>query len=150
MRADIHDGPEQTLQSEAGCSNARPHHQLGEICLHRTAGPYRWVNIGHSALSALAPGQPVSMRRRTSRPYPAWSASSATSGHKLVTSAGLRNPGGTIVAGFLCMRHTDGLGGVFSILVRVASNSGHVVEKTPACGLVKRSAQQTLDALRAR
>src|SRR5215468_7905015 len=25
MRADIHDGPEQTLQSEAGYSNARPH-----------------------------------------------------------------------------------------------------------------------------
>src|ERR1700692_500003 len=25
MRADIHDGPEHTLQSEAGYSNARPH-----------------------------------------------------------------------------------------------------------------------------
>ncbi len=30
MRADIHDGPEHTLQSEAGYSNARPHNQVDE------------------------------------------------------------------------------------------------------------------------
>ena len=44
MRADIHDGPEQTLQSEAGYSNARPHRQDRRNLLHRTAGPYSWVN----------------------------------------------------------------------------------------------------------
>src|SRR5262249_14731877 len=30
MRADIHDGPEHTLQSEAGYNNARPHNQVDE------------------------------------------------------------------------------------------------------------------------
>src|SRR5262249_40307586 len=40
MRADIHDGPEQTLQSEAGYSDARPHQPSRRNLLHRTAGPY--------------------------------------------------------------------------------------------------------------
>src|SRR5215510_2188727 len=73
MRADTHDGPELTLQSEAGYSNARPHqpgrrnllhrtagpysnarpHQPGRRnLLHRTAGPYSWVRLSH--LSVLA------------------------------------------------------------------------------------------------
>ena len=43
MRADIHDGPEQTLQSEAGYSNARPRQPSRRNLLQRTAGPYRWV-----------------------------------------------------------------------------------------------------------
>src|SRR5438874_1444208 len=43
MRADIHDGPEQMLQSEAGYSNARPHQPGRRNLLHRTAGPYSWV-----------------------------------------------------------------------------------------------------------
>ena len=38
MRADIHDGPEQTLQSEAGYSNARPH-QPGRRKTSCTARP---------------------------------------------------------------------------------------------------------------
>src|SRR5256885_7413806 len=46
MRADIHDGPEQMLQSEAGYSNARPHQPGRRNLLHRTAGPYSWVNSG--------------------------------------------------------------------------------------------------------
>src|SRR5437660_872790 len=46
MRADIHDGPEQTLQSEAGYSNARPHRQDRRNLLHRTAGPYSRVMTG--------------------------------------------------------------------------------------------------------
>jgi hypothetical protein len=40
MRADIHDGREQMLQSEAGYIDARPHHQDRQNLLHRTAGPY--------------------------------------------------------------------------------------------------------------
>src|ERR1700676_481194 len=41
MRADIHDGPEQPLQSEAGYIDARPQRrQIDEILLRRTAGPY--------------------------------------------------------------------------------------------------------------
>ena len=43
MRADIHDGPEQMLQSEAGYIDARPHRQDRGNLLHRTAGPYIWV-----------------------------------------------------------------------------------------------------------
>jgi len=43
MRADIHDGPEQTLQSEAGYSNARPRQPSRRNLLQRTAGPYTWV-----------------------------------------------------------------------------------------------------------
>jgi len=50
MRADIHDGPEQTLQSEAGYSNARPHQPGRRNLLHRTAGPYSRVNL-HKAPS---------------------------------------------------------------------------------------------------
>jgi len=46
MRADIHDGPEQTLQSEAGYTNARPHQPGRRNLLHRTAGPYSRVNNG--------------------------------------------------------------------------------------------------------
>jgi hypothetical protein len=43
MRADIHDGPERTLQSEAGYIDARPYCRIDENLLHRTAGPYIWV-----------------------------------------------------------------------------------------------------------
>jgi hypothetical protein len=55
MRADIHDGPEQTLQSEAGYSNARPHQPGRRNLLHRTAGPYSWVNSADFVMSALRP-----------------------------------------------------------------------------------------------
>jgi hypothetical protein len=47
MRADIHDGREHMLQSEAGYSDARPHRQDRRNLLHRTAGPYRWVKTGN-------------------------------------------------------------------------------------------------------
>jgi hypothetical protein len=40
MRADIHDGREHMLQSEAGYIDARPHRQDRRNLLHRTAGPY--------------------------------------------------------------------------------------------------------------
>jgi hypothetical protein len=40
MRADIHDGPEHTLQSEVGYIDARPYCRIDENLLHRTAGPY--------------------------------------------------------------------------------------------------------------
>jgi hypothetical protein len=54
MRADIHDGPEQTLQSEAGYSNARPHQPGRRNLLHRTAGPYSWViRVGLTAYRRL-------------------------------------------------------------------------------------------------
>ena len=44
MRADIHDGREHMLQSEAGYIDARPHRQDRRNLLHRTAGPYIGVN----------------------------------------------------------------------------------------------------------
>jgi hypothetical protein len=41
MRADIHDGSEfNSLQSEAGYIDARPHPPDRRNLLHRTAGPY--------------------------------------------------------------------------------------------------------------
>jgi hypothetical protein len=46
MRADIHDGPEHTLQSEAGYIDARPYCRIDENLLHRTAGPYIRVKTG--------------------------------------------------------------------------------------------------------
>src|SRR5262245_25115944 len=55
MRADIHDGPEQTLQSEAGYSNARPHQPGRRNLLQRTAGPYSWVNHVGFAMSTGCP-----------------------------------------------------------------------------------------------
>src|SRR5262245_42346602 len=58
MRADIHDGPEQTLQSEAGYSNARPHRQDRRNLLHRTAGPYRWVKTGYPRAVAVESALP--------------------------------------------------------------------------------------------
>src|SRR5262245_16302755 len=51
MRADTHDGPELTLQSEAGYSNARPHQPGRRNLLHRTAGPY---SLGHSRRFGVA------------------------------------------------------------------------------------------------
>jgi hypothetical protein len=53
MRADIHDGPEQTLQSEAGYSTARPHQPGRRNLLHRTAGPYSWVKSGKAQLEHM-------------------------------------------------------------------------------------------------
>jgi hypothetical protein len=65
MRADIHDGPEQTLQSKAGYSNARPHQQSRRNLLHRTAGPYRWVSQRHRAsLTATAELASIADRRQ--------------------------------------------------------------------------------------
>jgi hypothetical protein len=55
MRADIHDGPERTLQSEAGYIDARPYCRIDENLLHRTAGPYIWVNRVTFAVSRLLP-----------------------------------------------------------------------------------------------
>src|ERR1700687_779809 len=43
MRADIHDGPEHMLQSEAGYIDARPLTPARQNLLQRTAGPYIWV-----------------------------------------------------------------------------------------------------------
>jgi hypothetical protein len=44
MRADIHDGPEHMLQSEAGYIDARPLTPARQNLLQRTAGPYKRVN----------------------------------------------------------------------------------------------------------
>src|SRR5437762_3815449 len=54
MRADIHDGPEQTLQSEAGYSNARPHQPGRRNLLHRTAGPYTVTSETHATQQKVA------------------------------------------------------------------------------------------------
>jgi hypothetical protein len=54
MRADIHGGPEHTLQSEAGYIYARPKsRQIDETLLRRTAGPYKLVK------SAVPPDRPA-------------------------------------------------------------------------------------------
>jgi hypothetical protein len=53
MRADIHDGPEHMLQSEAGYIDARPHRQDRGNLLHRTAGPYIRVNSRRQTMSEM-------------------------------------------------------------------------------------------------
>ena len=51
MRADIHDGQEHALQSEAGYIDARPlTAKLDKVLLQRTAGPY----IGSSSADPLS------------------------------------------------------------------------------------------------
>src|SRR6266700_3710909 len=46
MRADIHDGPEHMIQSEAGYIDARPLTPARQNLLQRTAGPYMRVTSG--------------------------------------------------------------------------------------------------------
>src|ERR1700752_2071196 len=46
MRADIHNGPEHMLQSEAGYIDARPLTPARQNLLQRTAGPYIRVRFG--------------------------------------------------------------------------------------------------------
>src|ERR1700737_2746822 len=55
MRADIHDGPEHMLQSEAGYIDARPLTPARQNLLQRTAGPYIWVILVDSGISATCP-----------------------------------------------------------------------------------------------
>src|SRR5947207_14189807 len=62
MRADIHEGPEHMLQSQAGYIDARPHRQDRRNLLHRTAGPYIGVKLRPHG-SALA--RPVYLQQRT-------------------------------------------------------------------------------------
>jgi hypothetical protein len=50
MRADIHDGREQPLQSEAEYIDARPHPPDRGIPLRRTAGPYIRVKTGNTLI----------------------------------------------------------------------------------------------------
>ena len=64
-RSDIHDGREhKTLQSEAGYIDARPHQQLDENLLQRTAGPYIRVrtNKTHSENNESAFG-PIATKK---------------------------------------------------------------------------------------
>src|ERR1700730_12572054 len=62
MRADIHDGPEHMLQSEAGYIDARPLTPARQNLLQRTAGPY----IGSKG-EKLSPNTcfPLRLRQRT-------------------------------------------------------------------------------------
>src|SRR6516165_4657514 len=66
MRADIHEGPEHTLQSEAGYIDARPHRRDRRNLLHRTAGPYKRVKTGSADRFAGHPRtRPVYLNERT-------------------------------------------------------------------------------------
>jgi hypothetical protein len=62
MRADIHDGSEHnTLQSEAGYIDARPHiRQIDETLLQRAAGPYIGVMNGGSWRARITSASPQS------------------------------------------------------------------------------------------
>src|SRR6202790_5529319 len=59
MRADIHDGPEHMLQSEAGYIDARPLTPARQNLLQRTAGPYigsiasSWPSVDHFRSSPI-------------------------------------------------------------------------------------------------
>jgi hypothetical protein len=58
MRADIHDGPEHMLQSEAGYIDARPLTPARQNLLQRTAGPYIRVKSDVLTVSRLLPVYP--------------------------------------------------------------------------------------------
>jgi hypothetical protein len=62
-RADIHDGPEQMLQSKAGYIDARPLTASSTNLLQRTAGPYIRVKPGNARgeqmFSALLPNSDI-------------------------------------------------------------------------------------------
>ena len=72
MRADIHDGPEHTLQSEVGYIDARPYCRIDENLLHRTAGPYIGVITGDRDTWKA---RPVFPRQRTGAAFPSFFAS---------------------------------------------------------------------------
>ena len=67
MRADIHDGPEHTLQSEAGYIDARPYCRIDENLLHRTAGPYIRVTLGKARTEQNESGFPRATDLRAKR-----------------------------------------------------------------------------------
>jgi hypothetical protein len=68
MRADIHDGPElNSLQSEAGYIDARPHQPDRRNPLHRTAGPYIRVNRDRSLRAENRAMSGVPRKRRKVR-----------------------------------------------------------------------------------
>src|SRR5437773_6209026 len=68
MRADIHDGPEHMLQSEAGYIDARPLTPARQNLLQRTAGPYKWVKLRRTQyehmFSALPSNSDIARRIR--------------------------------------------------------------------------------------
>src|SRR6266704_1001117 len=72
MRADIHDGPEHMLQSEAGYIDARPLTPARQNLLQRTAGPYIRVKSAVLTIGRLLPVYP---QLRTSPTAPAMSVS---------------------------------------------------------------------------
>src|SRR5262249_1852604 len=61
MRADVHEGPEHMLQSEAGYIDARPHRQDRR----KPLAPHgRTIQRGHSRRIELPPDLPVLPRKR--------------------------------------------------------------------------------------
>src|SRR5260221_6446422 len=59
MRADIHDGPEHMLQSEAGYIDARPLTPARQNLLQRTAGPYIGVKLRKTQYEQMLSGLPT-------------------------------------------------------------------------------------------
>src|SRR6266403_6247358 len=109
MRADIHDGPEHMLQSEAGYIDARPLTPARQNLLQRTAGPYIRVKLRRTQyehmFSALPPTMDVGLARlktlrrlkgsqpdlRDRHSAPPQVFKSAGPGGRLVMSSALRN-----------------------------------------------------------
>jgi len=55
MRADIHDGPEQPLQSKAGYIDARPLTAISTKTLATHRRTIQWVNFDRWTMSAQCP-----------------------------------------------------------------------------------------------
>ena len=97
MRADIHDGPEHMLQSEAGYIDARPLTPARQNLLQRTAGPYIWVINGPSVASELGPFIP---RQRTSPACP-WGSITYVDLHGMeAMMTGKLSPEGEVIAAY--------------------------------------------------
>src|SRR5947208_1427867 len=79
MRADIHDGPEHnTLQSEAGYIDARPHLPGWRNLLQRAAGPYMRVTSDRSRPSSAASA--VNSKADAHEPTPAYAVRNTGAG----------------------------------------------------------------------
>src|SRR6266849_1694242 len=90
MRADIHDGPEHMLQSEAGYIDARPLTPARQNLLQRTAGPYIRVMSGSGGPYSIASSARAGNEGQFGCPRPAPAPCQFTryhSGDSLIASA---------------------------------------------------------------
>src|SRR5713226_5119501 len=97
MRADIHDGPEHMLQSEAGYIDARPLTPARQNLLQRTAGPYIPVKLRRTQCEQMSSGLPLKADiPRYSRNVSNLHISGSREPYSITSSARASSEGGTV------------------------------------------------------